>query len=750
MSWFARMPFQAKLRFAILLTTAVAVILACGVFVVFEYVGRQRVLMRTVATLARSIADHSTASLAFRDAARARETLGSLRAEPQVVAAALCTREGVVIASYPAGTEPPPLPPPRTGVRRVGGQVLGVEQVVEGTQWLGTLYIWASQDRLNDRMQDYGLLALGVMAATFVLAWVLATVLRDSIARPIHELAETAGAIAAGSQDYSLRARQYASDELGRLTDAFNAMLDRTQAALSRLRASEAQLRIVTDHASVFLTQVDRQLRFKFVNRPYADRHGARPQELVGRRIEDVLDARTAQVVRPHMQAALRGERVEIEVETALPGEEPRWMHAVYVPELGPDGSVVGFVGVVTDITQRRQIEQMIARARDEALAASRAKDDFLAALSHELRTPLNPVLLISSEAACDASLPVQAREDFETIRRHVELEARLIDDLLDLTAITRGKLSLDRRILDLHAVLRDAIATVSPEIESKQIRLVLNIGASRPRILADSVRLLQVFWNVLKNAVKFTPAGGRITVETSAGDGRVAVKVTDTGIGLTPVELQRIFDAFSQGDHAGDEGHRFGGLGLGLAISRMVAELHGGAIRASSDGRGHGATFTIELPLATPMAELKPGEPRDAATPEAAGEVRSAPPARGQRSILLVEDHAATRLALERLLIRRNYRVHMAGTVAEARAIADDMPVDVLISDVGLPDGNGYELMEEIGARYNLRGIALTGYGMEQDLERSRRAGFRAHLIKPIRAQELDAALHCVLEDAH
>ncbi len=748
MNWFERMPFQAKLRFAILLTTAVAVLLACGVFLTFEYIGRQRVLMRTVATLARSIADHSTASIAFRDGGRARETLGSLRAEPQVIAAALCTRDGVIIASYPSGVEPPPLPPPRTGVRRIGDRILGVEQVVEGTQWLGTLYIWASQDRLNDRMQDYGLLALGVMAATFVLAWVLATVLRDSIVHPIRELAETAGAIAAGSQDYSLRARQYATDEFGRLTDAFNAMLDRTQAALSRLRASEAQLRIVTDHASVFLTQFDRQLRYKFVNRPYAEHYGSRPQDLVGRQVEDVVGPKVAHFLRPYMQAALRGERVEFEIEVDFPGDEPHWMNAVYVPELAAEGTVVGFVGVVTDITQRRQIEQMMARARDDALAASRAKDDFLAALSHELRTPLNPVLLISSEAAADASLPAQAREDFETIRRHVELEARLIDDLLDLTAIARGKLSLDRRLLDLHAVLRDAIATVSPEIEGKHIRLVLSIGTSQPRVQADAVRLLQVFWNVLKNAVKFTPIGGRITVETSSNDGRVIVKITDTGIGLTAVELGRIFDAFSQGDHAGDEGHRFGGLGLGLAISRMVAELHGGSIRAESEGRGHGATFTIELPLSDHGGEAPAALDGAHSLAIQPPPRRTAPLTEGQRSILLVEDHAATRFALERLLTRRNYRVHMAGSVAEARAIADGFPVDLLISDVGLPDGNGYELMEDIGARYQMRGIALTGYGMEQDLERSRQAGFSAHLTKPIRAQELDAALHQVLDE--
>lgn len=756
MTWFPNMPFQGKLRFAILFTTAVAVLLACGAFLVFEYVGRQRALMRTISTLSRSIAGYSTASIAFNDMARAREALGALKAEPQVIAAVLCTKEGEVIATYrldPA-VPLPPLPEPKTGVRLDKDLIIGVEQVVEGSRWLGTLYIWASRDQLHDRMKVYAVLALVVLLATFFVSWVIATLLRNSIARPILELANTAGAIAAGSQDYSLRARQYGTDELGRLTAAFNAMLDRTQAAVADLRASETQLRVVTDNAPVFLMQVDRAHRFRFVNRPFAAQFGREPADLIGCAVAEVVGAKAAALLRPHMECALRGEQAGFESEFELPDATTLWIHAVFTPEPAADGSVSGFVGVVTDITQRRQIEQMVARARDEALAASRAKDDFLAALSHELRTPLNPVLLISSEAARDPALPLEAREDFETIRRHVELEARLIDDLLDLTAITRGKLSLDRRCLDLHAILRDAIATVSPEIEAKRIRLVLNIGAKQPRVYGDSVRLLQVFWNVLKNAVKFTPEGGRITVDTMAEGGRVSVRIADTGIGLTPVELGRIFDAFSQGDHAGEEGsHRFGGLGLGLAISRMVVELHEGRIVATSDGRGHGAVFLIELPLFSGPAEPVVNEPsiREPILtgPLVASTVAPRAESERYRRILLVEDHAATRLALERLLTRRNYFVRMAACVADARALAEDGKFDILISDVGLPDGNGYELMEEIGPRYALRGIALTGYGMEQDLARSRRAGFSAHLTKPIRAQELDAALARVIEEA-
>lgn len=748
MSWLPDMPFQRKLRFSILFTTGVAVLLACGVFLTFEYIARQRSLIRTITTLAQSTADNSTAAIAFDDPARARETLGSLRAEPQVVAAVLLARDGRVVASYLAkpGDVLPALPPPDASVAIVDGRVVGVQHVVEGTRWLGTLYMWATLDRLNDRMQVYGLVALVVLGATFVLAWVLSTVLRDTIARPILELANTAGAIAAG-QDYSLRARQYGADELGRLTAAFNAMLDRTQAAVTALRDSEMQLRIVTDNASVYLAHCDRDYRYKFVNLPYTARFNLDRQNVIGRTVDEVVGTAAAERIRPYMDAVLRGERVEFESELNYTGLGARWMHVVYVPDRMADGSVVGFVAVITDITHRKEIERDVARARDEALAASRAKDDFLAALSHELRTPLNPVLLISSEAASDPALPPEARDDFETIRKHVELEARLIDDLLDLTAITRGKLSLDRRSLDVHAILRDAVETVAPDIELKQIKLILQLGARQSHVSGDPVRLLQVFWNVLKNAVKFTSDGGRICVETTRTGRRVVVRITDTGIGLTTVELARIFDAFAQGDHAGEDGsHRFGGLGLGLAISRMVVELHEGRIEASSEGRGQGASFLIELPLA-----FEAGATEDAPEVADVSELLpppSAPLAAGtpRACILLVEDHTATRVALERLLVRRNFIVRSAASMAEARALADGTEFDLLISDVGLPDGSGYDLMEEIGTRCSQRGIALTGYGMDQDLARSRKAGFSVHLTKPVRIQALDAALTDIL----
>jgi len=245
-------------------------------------------------------------------------------------------------------------------------------------------------------------------------------------------------------------------------------------------------------------------------------------------------------------------------------------------------------------------LNEELSLARDRALAASRAKDDFLARLSHELRTPLNPVLLLASDAATNTELSEEVRANFEMIAENVALEARLIDDLLDLTRIARGKLVLDVKPFAFNAVLKDALAMVRPDLDEKGLRLELKIEENVPPIMGDEIRVKQVLWNVIKNAVKFTATGGMVTIETNScrRPGRFEVRVIDTGIGMTSDEIARIFEAFAQGDHAAGGSHRFGGLGLGLAISRMLVELHGGAITAVSPGRNLGTEFLIDLPV--------------------------------------------------------------------------------------------------------------------------------------------------------
>jgi signal transduction histidine kinase len=252
-----------------------------------------------------------------------------------------------------------------------------------------------------------------------------------------------------------------------------------------------------------------------------------------------------------------------------------------------------------------KQHEKKLVRWLAREKAANRAKDQFLAVLSHELRTPLNPALLLASDGAHNDELPSQVRKDFDTICQNIEIEARLIDDLLDLSRIASGKLTINRNPVAVHNILQDVVCIIDKEIAQKHIFLTLHFKAARHEISGDPVRLKQIFWNVLKNAIKFTAAGGQITVETETlANNKLVVKISDTGIGMNADEIRTVFDKFSQGTHG------MGGLGLGLAISRKLVKLHSGSIQAASLGKGKGAVFSIILPLLKAAEEEFPLHP--------------------------------------------------------------------------------------------------------------------------------------------
>jgi CheY-like chemotaxis protein len=359
--------------------------------------------------------------------------------------------------------------------------------------------------------------------------------------------------------------------------------------------------------------------------------------------------------------------------------------------------------------------------------------------LSHELRTPLTPVLALATAAQSDPELPDAVRADFATIRRNIELEAKLIDDLLDLTRIGRGKISLRLDTVDMHQAIRHAINVCSgDEMSMKRLSLHVNLHAMRHQVRGDAARLQQICWNLLKNAVKFTPPGGRIAISTSNdARNRLILVVSDSGAGMEPHVLPRIFEAFEQGE-ASATGHS-GGLGLGLAISKGLVAAHGGTITAHSDGLGKGATFTVTLDT---VAEALPVPA--AAAPEA-------PTQHGSRlSILLVEDHADTSRALKRLLSKQGYDVRAADSLEAALSLASQSRFDVIVSDLGLPDGSGLELMRQIrglgGGDAQAKGIALTGFGMEEDVMKSREAGFTEHLTKPVSFNSLKKAIERVM----
>jgi PAS domain S-box-containing protein len=382
---------------------------------------------------------------------------------------------------------------------------------------------------------------------------------------------------------------------------------------------------------------------------------------------------------------------------------------------------------VVTDLTLQK-VDEELRLAKEVAERANLAKDGFLATLSHELRTPLTPALMAVSALQQDQTLSPRAQADLAMIRRNIVLETRLIDDLLDLTRIANNRLELVEVPLALHRVLQNSIDICVAGIEGKTVDLSLDLNANLTDTTGDIVRLQQVFWNVIRNATKFTPIGGAIRISTSNPQpGQFRVTVADSGIGFDPADAEKLFESFRQvGD---DATRRSGGLGLGLAISRAIVNAHGGRIWAESPGPNLGATFYIELPL------------RKAASP-AIPEVAPSVPASAGLRILLVEDHEDTRHVFQAILSQKGHSVKSAATGEAALALASSEVFDLVISDLGLPDFSGTDLMSILQERYSLRGVALSGYGMEEDIRRSKSAGFDHHLTKPVDPAKIDQLL--------
>lgn len=408
-------------------------------------------------------------------------------------------------------------------------------------------------------------------------------------------------------------------------------------------------------------------------------------------------------------------------------------------PIRGEDGSIHGVVLVFRDFSERIQYETNLQNAKEEAEAANIAKDNFLAVLSHELRTPLTPVLItLTAWEEAERSLPAELRENVQVLRRCVELEARLIDDLLDLTRIVRGKLALHYEVVDVHALVEAVANMYRADLDAKSINVKIALAAQRSFVSGDPGRLQQVFWNILKNATKFTPQGGLIEISSSDVENqKLQITFTDSGAGISPASLQKIFQPFEQGSE--EVVRRYGGLGLGLSLSKAFIEAQGGTIAASSPGAGLGSTFTIGLP--TVQRPTHHAKTSDDASPQD----------RVERSleILLVEDHDDTSRVLSRLLEHLGHRVRCADSVAAALAEAD-RPFDLLLSDIGLPDGTGIELIRELRRKYKLQvpAVALTGFGMEEDIAKSRDAGFTDHLTKPINFQRLQMVVQKIAEE--
>ncbi|HJT81161.1 MAG TPA: ATP-binding protein [Chthoniobacterales bacterium] len=439
-------------------------------------------------------------------------------------------------------------------------------------------------------------------------------------------------------------------------------------------------------------------------------------------------------IIQETVESVLKpGSTTHYDIEYRVIGRDDRrerWVSEKGRAILDESGHAVRFIGTILDITASKNTAMALQSAKQQAEEANRAKDQFLAMLSHELRTPLTPVLMTISQLRRDPNLSDEVLRDLEMLHRNVELEALLIDDLLDLTRIAHGKLELHSDAVNVHTCIEHALSIAQTDLTNKKLQLSCRLEAAEHHCWADAARLQQVFWNLINNAVKFTPPEGRIEIRTqNDGAHHIVIEVEDTGVGIDPSVQPRIFNAFEQGGQSVTS--KYGGLGLGLAVSKRIIDLHQGTISVRSPGANQGTTFTIELrAMETSLLDGPVYYVQDS----------PAKPARAR--ILLVEDHNDTARVLLRLLERSGYDVGHADCLTAAKQLVAHRPFDLVISDLGLPDGSGLDLMRELRERHGLSGIALSGYGMDEDRAASKAAGFVEHFTKPIDPERLRSAV--------
>ncbi|MGG6285909.1 ATP-binding protein [Leptolyngbya sp. AN03gr2] len=510
------------------------------------------------------------------------------------------------------------------------------------------------------------------------------------------------------------------------------------------LRESEARFRQLTDSAPmlVWMSGIDKLCNY--FNQSWLN--------FTGRTIEEETGHGWAKGVHPddfdrclETYTSAFDARITFEMDYRLKrfDGEYRWIYDVGVPRFTPDGEFLGYIGSCFDVHDRKmaeqQKEQLLAReyaAREAAETANRIKDEFLAVLSHELRTPLNPIVGWSKLLKGGNLNAEKTAYAIDIIERNAKLQTQLIEDLLDVSRILRGKLSLTMAPVDVESIVRSALDTVKLAAEAKSIQLHTDFTAT-PQVLGDAARLQQIVWNLLSNAIKFTPEGGSVTIAIAQIGTQVQITVSDTGQGISAAFLPHVFEYFRQADSASTR--KFGGLGLGLAIVRQLVELHGGTVQAESSGENQGATFTVQLPC------LKTGANVNCDRPDS----KSAPTASLTGiQILVVDDEQDSRDLVAFVLEQSGAIVTAVSSAIEALEAIEQQQFDLLVSDIGMPDMNGYMLMEQIRKRSAiLNAIALTAYAGELNQKQAIEAGFQRHLAKPVEPEALVQTVQTLID---
>lgn len=498
------------------------------------------------------------------------------------------------------------------------------------------------------------------------------------------------------------------------------------------LEGPDKPFRLFVEHMQEGAVTIDARRQIVYSNRYFAQLLETPLEQIIGAPLDRFIASGSLLTFRALMSSAVSmPARADCSLITASSRSLPVHVAVAALPAMGEP-----MYGIVfTDLRERERANEL-QEAHTRALADNAARDQFLAVVSHELRTPLHAILGWVQMLSGTPEVSGMVDKGLRVIERNARAQAQLIDDLLDVSRIIAGKLRLELERVELMEVIESALSSIRPAAEAKDIQI--NVSGSVPlgRLNADPQRLQQIVWNLLSNAVKYTQRGGAVELSVRALEAQVILEVRDNGRGMSREFLPHVFNRFSQADSSFSRSS--GGLGLGLSIVKNLTEMHGGTVTVHSDGEGRGSTFTVTLPL-QPQAPATVELPAGRASPADTLDLRGL-------SVLLVEDEADARELLSLLLERRGAHVHTAENADEALQTLGKTRVDVLVSDIGLPQADGYTLIRQVRARghspRDLPAVALTAFARAEDRRRALVAGFQSHVTKPVDATELSTVL--------
>jgi PAS domain S-box-containing protein len=733
--WFERLPIHRKLVASALLITAVALVVATLGLSAFDLWRFREAATEDAGALASVIAENTAAAVMFNQADVAEGILQSVRVRNVVTRACIFLPNGRLFASYPATTAgcPPSVP-----AADVWNGVYGAAAITRNGRMYGAVYVERNLADLQQRLLLTGLASLLMFGLAALAAYLLAQRVNAAISRPIADLANCVRRFG-DTPDAELPTIHTAPDELGQLVTAFSEMVTRIQTASDELRHSNEALRLEkVERDAALVRQLESERRFQtladgspvllwvngldgceFVNRAYLDFIG----------LENDLEVRGfdwSRFVHPddrheYLDAYTRAFRSRsafgAEFRFRRADGEWRWMRCEATPRLEND-VFIGFVGASVDITERRRAEEALREA-------DQRKDAFLAILAHELRNPLAPIRTGVELLRLGSEKPGAMTRVLPVLDRQVAHMVRLIDDLLDMSRITSGKIRLQRQPTALTEIVTSAIDANRSAIDAAGLDLAVSLPDPPCVLDVDPTRFAQVLSNVLNNATKFTDRGGHIAVSATVDDSisppLLTLTITDSGAGITASTLPHVFDFFVQGEIPG---RGKSGLGIGLGLAKQLIEMHGGTIQAHSDGVGSGSSFTIRIPVLT--SELVQAAPDV--------DQSDARPCVGCR-VLVIDDNVDAADTIAALVVTLGGEAMAAYNGLDGLQVAEKFRPDVVLLDIGMPDMDGYETCRRLKAEPfgQVYVVAVTGFGQVHDRERAFADGFDAHLTKPV-----------------